>query len=89
MTVYRIEIKQSAKKELAQLPKPTAKKVAMKIKALGDNPRPNGCKKLVGTEHSYRIRINDYRVVYSIFDQELIIRKRSVPLFGKEGLGEI
>ena len=74
MTVYRIEIKQSTKKELAQLPKPTAEKIAMQIRALADNPRPNGCKKLVGTERSYRIRINDYRVVYSIFDQELIIQ---------------
>jgi mRNA interferase RelE/StbE len=74
MTVYRIEIKQSAKKELAQLPKPTAEKIAMQIMALADNPRLNGCKKLAGTEHSYRIRINDYRVVYSIFDQELIIQ---------------
>ena len=74
MTVYRIEIKQSAKKELVQLPKPIAEKITMQIIALADNPRPNGCKKLVGTEHSYRIRINDYRVVYSIFDQELIIQ---------------
>ncbi|MGZ8944570.1 MAG: type II toxin-antitoxin system RelE family toxin [Methylococcaceae bacterium] len=74
MTVYRIEIKQSAKKELAQLPKTIAEKIAMQIKALADNPRPNGCKKLVGTEHSYRIRINDYRVLYSIFDQELVIQ---------------
>jgi len=74
MTLYRIEIKQSAKKELAQLPKSIAEKIAIQITALADNPRPNGCKKLVGTEHSYRIRINDYRVVYSIFDQELIIQ---------------
>jgi len=44
MTVYRIEIKQSAKKELAQLPKPIAEKIAMQIMALADNPRPNGCK---------------------------------------------
>jgi mRNA interferase RelE/StbE len=74
MTVCRIEIKQSAKKELAHLPKSTAEKVAMQIIALADNPRPNGCKKLVGTEHSYRIRVNDYRVVYTIFDQELIVQ---------------
>lgn len=71
---YRIEIKQSAKKELALLPKPIAEKIAVQIKALAGNPRPSGCKKLVGTEHSYRIRVNDYRVIYSVFDQELIIQ---------------
>jgi mRNA interferase RelE/StbE len=43
MSVFRIEIKQSAKKELAQLPKSTAEKIAMQIIALADNPRPNGC----------------------------------------------
>lgn len=56
------------------MPKPIAAKIALQIKALSDNPRPNGCKKLVGTEHSYRIRINDYRVIYSIFDRELIVQ---------------
>lgn len=74
MTRYSIEFKQSAKKELAQLPRPTAEKVAERIKALADNPRPDGCKKLTGSTYSYRIRINDYRVVYSIIDQCLIIQ---------------
>jgi mRNA interferase RelE/StbE len=46
VTRYSIEFKQSAKKELAQLPRPIAEKVAERIKALADNPRPDGCKKL-------------------------------------------
>ncbi len=74
MTRYSIEFKQSAKKELAQLPRPIAEKVAERIKALADNPRPDGCKNLSGSTYSYRIRINDYRVVYSIIDQCLIIQ---------------
>lgn len=74
MTRYSIEFKQSAKKELAQLPRPIAEKVAERIKALADNPRPDGCKKLSGSTYSYRIRINDYSVVYSIIDQCLIIQ---------------
>jgi len=74
MTRYRIEFKQTAKKELAQLPRPIAKKVAERIKALAENPRPDGCKKLPGSAYSYQIRINDYRVVYSIVDQRLIIQ---------------
>lgn len=74
MTAYLIEIKRSAQKELSQLPKPVAEKIVTLIRGLADNPRPNGCKKLVGTEHSYRIRINDYRVVYSVLDSCLIIQ---------------
>ena len=47
MTVYRVEIKLSAQKELAQLPRQIAEKIASQIKALAENPRPHGCKKLV------------------------------------------
>jgi mRNA interferase RelE/StbE len=71
---YSIEIKQSAKKELANLPRNIADKVIKQVRALADDPLPNGCKKLVGTDYTYRIRINDYRVVYSIFDQQLVIQ---------------
>ncbi|MGZ4969769.1 MAG: type II toxin-antitoxin system RelE family toxin [Methylobacter sp.] len=74
MTRYSIEFKHSAKKELGQLPRPIAEKVAERIKALADNPRPDGCKKMTGSTYSYRIRINDYRIVYSIIDQCLIIQ---------------
>jgi len=71
---YSIEIKQSAQKELANLPRNIADKVIKQVRALADDPRPTGCKKLVGTDYTYRIRINDYRVVYSIFDQQLVIQ---------------
>ncbi|WP_373456907.1 type II toxin-antitoxin system RelE/ParE family toxin [Chryseobacterium sp. MDT2-18] len=37
-----------------------------------EDPRPVGCKKLKGRD-SYRIRIGNYRVIYEIFDSELII----------------
>jgi len=74
MTQYRVEIKSKAKKELADLPKVAAEKIASEILRLVDNPRPLGCKKLVGSMNSYRIRVNDYRVVYSILDNILLIQ---------------
>ena len=70
---YRIEIKSSAKKELAQLPREIGENVVREIARLATNPRPNGCKKLTGSQHSYRIRVGNYRVVYSLFEQKLII----------------
>ena len=72
--IYAIEIKQSAQKELAKLPRNIADKIIKQIRGLADEPRPIGCKKLVDTDFTYRIRINDYRVVYSIFDQQLVIQ---------------
>lgn len=73
MSRYQIEIKVSAKKELARLPRQIAEKVVERIKWLADNPRPYGCKKLCGEDSIYRIRVGDYRVVYSIVDQCLIV----------------
>lgn len=71
---YRIEFKQSVEKDLAKIPKALALKILDHIAALSEEPRPGGCKKLKGSENTYRIRVNDYRVVYSIIDQKLVIQ---------------
>lgn len=43
------------------------------VEELSANPYPAGTKKLVGAEHSYRIRVGDYRIVYSIWTSRLTI----------------
>jgi len=40
---------------------------------LSNDPYPSGVKKLIGSERSYRIRIGDYRVVYEIIENKLIL----------------
>mgnify|MGYP001799990601 CR=1 FL=1 len=49
------------------------KRLQIKIYELAIEPRPNGVKKIQGEENSYRIRVGDYRVVYDIFDDILLI----------------
>lgn len=71
-TDYKIEIKKSAQKELKSLPNKELKKIIEKISSLATNPRPTGCKKLSGDE-KYRIRVGNYRVLYSIEDNILVI----------------
>lgn len=71
-TDYKIEIKKSAQKELKSLPSKELKKVIEKISSLAINPRPTGCKKLSGDE-KYRIRVGNYRVLYSIEEDILTI----------------
>lgn len=44
-------------------------RVMAAIESLSEGPRPIGVKKLVGSEHTYRIRVGDYRIVYSIEDR--------------------
>ncbi len=72
MAGYRIKLKKSAVKELAQIPKKDLRRVTDKIAALADNPRPMGCAKLSG-QNKYRIRQGNYRILYSIEDDVLIV----------------
>ncbi|NOT83240.1 MAG: type II toxin-antitoxin system RelE/ParE family toxin [Methylococcaceae bacterium] len=71
---YSIELKKSAKKSLSILPKHSALAIQILIDGLSENPYPHGYKKLVGSEHTYRIRSGNYRVIYSIFDKQLIVQ---------------
>ena len=72
--MFTITINPSALKELSKLPKVTIKKAEKAIDSLANNPRPIGVKKLKGTEESlYRIRIGDYRIIYSIEEEIKII----------------
>ena len=72
MAKYKIQIKPSAVKELNKLPKKDLKKVIIKIQALSEDPRPNDCEKLSGDE-KYRIRHGNYRIVYAIQDEILVV----------------
>ncbi len=72
MVKFRIEIKKSAAKELARLPKKDLKQIISRIKALADNPRPPNSKKLCADE-KYRIRQGRYRILYQIQDTILMV----------------
>ena len=70
---YHIEIKKSAVKELAALPKRDQHRLITAIESLADNPRPDGVGKLTGADNLYRLRVGDYRVVYQIWDRKLVV----------------
>jgi len=70
---YKLRIKKSAAKELEAISrKSDRKRIVSRIQGLADNPRPDGCIKLSGSER-YRIRQGSYRVVYSIEDEQLVV----------------
>ena len=70
---YSINYKRSAYEELLQLPANIAFKVKTSINSLSENPRPPGCKKLKGSVNDYRIRIGNFRVIYTITKTILIV----------------
>lgn len=73
MKKYSIEIKSTAEKQLKKIAKPDQKKIAKAILALGLDPFPKGFKKLSGQDDICRIRIGNYRVLYTVEDRKLII----------------
>ena len=70
---YKITLKASAQKELEKIQKAARVKLITAISELAENPRPVGCKKLVNFDNHYRIRVGEYRCIYKILDNELII----------------
>jgi mRNA interferase RelE/StbE len=73
MAFYRVDFANSAAKDLRGIDHKWIPRIVAGIEALALDARPSGCKKLVGSEHTYRIRVGDYRVVYDIHDDTLIV----------------
>ena len=72
MAQYEILFKESVWKDVKKIPKTELRKILSKIEKLADNPRLVGCEKLTDQEF-YRIRQGEYRIVYSIQDNELTV----------------
>ena len=69
---YTIEFRNKVLKALIKINEPFYSAIKKQIYELADNPRPPGYKKLKGRK-GYRIRVGDYRVIYEIFDDILLI----------------
>ena len=73
MVAYELTFARSARKELERLSQPLRMRVFRRIESLATNPRPAGCRKLEGAEDLWRIRIGDYRVIYSVDDKRRLV----------------
>ena len=74
MARYSVEIRTSAIKELeAVVPKRERQRIARRVAALAEDPRPRGCEKLAGLPARYRVRQGRYRIVYAVDDAELLV----------------
>jgi mRNA interferase RelE/StbE len=69
---YKVTLKKRVLKALEKIDEPYYSKIKEAIYSLADNPRPLGYKKLKNID-SYRIRVSDYRVIYDIIDDMLLI----------------
>ena len=73
MDEYSITFARSARRELEMLDEKDVNRIFRKIVGLAKMPRPQGCKKLVGSKALWRIRIGEYRVVYAVYDDKRIV----------------
>ncbi len=73
MASYHVALTSSAAKELKRLSSQLIARIVPRLENLASNPRPPGCKKLKGGDKEWRVRVGDYRVVYIVDDQKLLV----------------
>ena len=74
MSPCRVEIARRAARALSVLPRPEQQRVRAATDLLATEPRPPGATKLVGERRAYRVRVGDYRIVYEVFHDKLVIQ---------------
>ncbi|MEW6236141.1 MAG: type II toxin-antitoxin system RelE/ParE family toxin [Candidatus Omnitrophota bacterium] len=70
---YTIEILSRPQREIKKLSPERRSKIIALLESLALNPRPSGVKKLKGVENRWALRSGDYRIVYEIHDDRLIV----------------
>jgi len=75
---YSVVFARSALRELELLEARIARRILVRIEALAQDPRPHGCVKLQGAADLWRIRVGDYRVIYSLDDDARLVDVRIV-----------
>ena len=67
--MYEVYLEHTAERDLRRLSGEVFHRIILHIKALAENPRPPGCRKIIGSKNDWRIRIGSYRVIYEIDDK--------------------
>ncbi|HZL64164.1 MAG TPA: type II toxin-antitoxin system RelE/ParE family toxin [Thermoleophilia bacterium] len=70
---YSIVFTAAAERELRRLTLPGRVMVSRTLERLAANPRRPGVRRIVGADHLYRAKAGDYRVVYAIHEERVVI----------------
>jgi mRNA interferase RelE/StbE len=71
--MYRTEIGPKAQKFIRKQDTPIQQQIIRKLRELELDPRHPGCKRLQGNRSLYRVRTGDYRIIYTIKDEQLLV----------------
>ena len=70
---YQVIIKPAAHRDIKKLARPDQIRIIKRLESLSENPRPSGTKKLRGAEDLFRVREGNYRIIYQIQDELLVV----------------
>ncbi len=70
---YTVFLKPAAERALKKIAPPTLRRIAKAIDSLGTNPRPSGVRAIQGEPGLLRIRVGDYRIIYTVHDDVLTV----------------
>ena len=73
MACYKIEWKCSAEKEFSKIDKQLFPKIIFAVEKLSNDLHPIYSKKLIGYENIYRLRVGNYRIIYHVMAENIII----------------
>ena len=73
MSRYSVHLARRAVKSIARLQRADQQRIRAAIDLLADEPRPPGCVALTGEEAVYRVRVGDYRILYEVIDDRLVV----------------
>ncbi|MHC4385869.1 MAG: type II toxin-antitoxin system RelE family toxin [Planctomycetota bacterium] len=71
--MYKVDVGPKAKKFIRKQDTPLQQQIIRKLRELEQNPRSVGCKRLQGKKDLYRVRTGDYRIIYTIKDNQLLV----------------
>ena len=73
MASYSVELTRTAEKQLRRIAKRDRNRVVEAIRGLAERPRPRGVRALEGYDDVYRIRVGQYRVVYEVLEDRVLV----------------
>lgn len=68
---YQVIVHRSVLKTLLKLDRPLVHRIRNAIAGLSENPRPSDCRKLIGFNDCFRIRVGKYRILYAVSNEEM------------------
>jgi mRNA interferase RelE/StbE len=70
---YRLEDTAAARRDLQALPRDILIRIEARLQELAENPRPRGVERIRGTPGGLRVRVGDYRILYTVDDAEQVV----------------